>query len=113
GSAAAEAGIQKGDFVTKINGNMVNTGTEMVEKISVLHPGDKINITFVHNGAEKTVSVALKENAGVYASLKQQVIDQLGASFESLDKGTAQKLHLGGGVMVKSLDQGILTDQTR
>jgi len=113
GSAAAEAGIQKGDFVTKINGNKVNTGTEMVEKISVLHPGDKINVTFVHNGSEKSVPVTLKENAGVYASVKQQVIDQLGASFESLDKNAAQKLHLSGGVMVKSLEQGILTDQTR
>jgi serine protease Do len=113
GSGAAEAGIQKGDFVTKINGNKVNTGTEMVEKISVLHPGDKINLTFVHNGSEKTVSVTLKESAGVYASLKQQVIDQLGASFETLDRVAAQKLRLAGGVVVKNLGQGILTDQTR
>ena len=113
GSAAAEAGIQKGDFVTKINGNIVNTGTEMVEKISALHPGDKINVSFVHNGSEKTTLVTLKENAGEYASLKQQVIDQLGASFESLDKNIAQKLRIGGGVLVKNLDQGILTDQTR
>jgi S1-C subfamily serine protease len=38
-SAAAEAGIRKGDFVTKINGEPVSTGTEMVEKISVMRPG--------------------------------------------------------------------------
>ncbi|HMH32056.1 MAG TPA: trypsin-like peptidase domain-containing protein [Puia sp.] len=113
GSAAAEAGIKKGDFVTKVNGSTVNTGTEMVEKISVLHPGDKINISFVHNGIEKTIAVILKESAGPYASMKQQVVDQLGASFEDLDKNTAAKLHLSGGVIVKGLDRGILTDQTR
>jgi S1-C subfamily serine protease len=51
GSAADEAGIQKGDFITKINGTTMNTGTEMIEKISSLRPGDKVNITWSHNGA--------------------------------------------------------------
>jgi serine protease Do len=112
-SAAAEAGIQKGDFVSKINGETVSTGTEMVEKISVMRPGDKIQISYVHNGTEKSATVALKDNAGNYESMKQQVIQQLGAAFENLDKGTAAKLHLQGGVIVQRLSQGILTDQTR
>jgi len=44
---------------------------------------------------------------------REQVVQQLGASFENLDKGTAAKLGLQGGVVVKNLGQGILTDQTR
>ncbi|MEP7143713.1 MAG: trypsin-like peptidase domain-containing protein [Ferruginibacter sp.] len=112
-SAAQAAGIQKGDFVTKINGETVSTGTEMVEKISVMRPGDKIQISYLHNGVEKNANVVLKDNAGNYESLKRQVVQQLGASFENLDKGTATKLRLQGGVVVKSLGQGILTDQTR
>ncbi|MEO5891482.1 MAG: trypsin-like peptidase domain-containing protein [Ferruginibacter sp.] len=112
-SAAAEAGIQKGDFVSKINGEIVSTGTEMVEKISVMHPGDKVKITYVHDGTEKTATVSLKDNAGNYESMKKQVIQQLGAAFENLDKNMAAKLHLQGGVVVKNLGQGILTDQTR
>jgi len=112
-SAAAAAGIQKGDFVTKINDEAVGTGTEMVEKISVMRPGDKVKVTYMHNGTEKNATVALKDNAGNYESVKQQVVQQLGASFENLDKGTAAKLRLQGGVVVKNLGQGILTDQTR
>ncbi|MEJ7676710.1 MAG: PDZ domain-containing protein [Segetibacter sp.] len=46
GSAAEEAGVQKGDFITKVNGTEVSTGTEMIEKIAALRPGDKINITY-------------------------------------------------------------------
>ncbi len=64
GSAAEQAGIQKGDFITKINGKTINTGTEMVEKISAMRPGDKVAITFMHNGAENTANAALQGSAG-------------------------------------------------
>jgi serine protease Do len=113
GSAAEEAGVQKGDFITKVNGRKVNTGTEMVEQISVLQPGDKISLSFSHNGTEKNTSATLKGATGTYESIKEQIVDQLGATFENLDKSTATQLKLQGGVMVKSLNQGILTDQTK
>jgi serine protease Do len=60
GSAAEEAGLQKGDFIIKINGNTINTGTEMVEKISALRPGNKVEITFTHNGSATTATGTLK-----------------------------------------------------
>jgi S1-C subfamily serine protease len=85
----------------------------MVEKISVLRPGDKIKITYLHNGSEKQATATLKGSTGTYESMKEQVIEQLGASFESLDKSKAEKLHLKGGVTVKELSQGILSEQTR
>lgn len=66
GSAADQAGIQKGDFITKINGTIVKTGTAMVEKISALRPGDKISITYTHNGSESTATAALQGEAGNY-----------------------------------------------
>lgn len=113
GSAAEEAGVQKGDFITKINGAAVNTGNEIVEKVAALRPGDKIEITFQHNGSEKTERATLKGNSGAYASVKEQVIEQLGATFQNLDKDKAAQLHLQSGVVVKNLGQGILTDQTR
>jgi serine protease Do len=113
GSAAEEAGISKGDFITKLNGNPLNSGTEMIEKISAMRPGDKLNLTFNHNGTEKTVTVTLKGSAGNYASIKEQVVEQLGASFENLDESQARQLNLDGGVIVKQLSQGILTDQTK
>jgi serine protease Do len=64
GSAAADAGIQKGDFITKINSRKISGGNEMLEKISSLRPGDTVNITYQHNGEEKTAAVILKGDAG-------------------------------------------------
>jgi serine protease Do len=113
GSAADQAGVQKGDFITKINGATVNTGTEMVEKISALRPGDKISIAYTHNGVEKNATATMKGEAGAYASVKEQVIEQLGASFEPLDKKMAASLNIESGVIVKQLGDGILSQQTR
>ncbi|TKK70782.1 PDZ domain-containing protein [Ilyomonas limi] len=66
GSAAEKAGIEKGDFITAINGTAINTGTEMVGKISSLRPGDKIEVTYKRNGAENTTTVTLQGAAGNY-----------------------------------------------
>ena len=112
-SAAAEAGIKKGDFITKINGVSTGTGTEIIEKIAAMHPGDKVNISYQRNGVEKTANVTLKGESGVYASLKEQAVESLGASFEAIPKAQASQLGISGGVAVKNLSQGVLTEQTR
>src|SRR4051812_16478608 len=72
GSAAEKAGIHKGDFITAVNGATINTGTEMVEKISSLRPGDKIEVTYTHNAAEKTTTVTLQGATGKYQQQSQQ-----------------------------------------
>jgi S1-C subfamily serine protease len=72
GSAADEAGIQKGDFITKLNGITVNTGTELVGKISALRPGDKIDLTYMRNGVENNNTAVLKGSAGNYPQQQQQ-----------------------------------------
>jgi Do/DeqQ family serine protease len=113
GSAAHEAGIQKGDFITGINGATVRTGTELLEKIAVLRPGDKVTLTYQRNGTEKTATATLKGESGTYASMQAQAVEQLGATFEDLDKGKAARLGLTGGVEVKDLGQGLLSEQTR
>jgi S1-C subfamily serine protease len=55
----------------------------------------------------------LKGESGTYASVKEQVVEKLGASFENLDKAKAAQLNLTSGVVVKDLGQGILAEQTR
>lgn len=112
-SAAAEAGIQKGDFITKVNNVTINTGTEIIEKIAAMRPGDKVSISFQRNGVEKTTTVTLKGESGVYASIKNAAVESLGASFDAVPKSQAAQLGIAGGVIVKSLSQGVLTEQTR
>jgi serine protease Do len=72
GSAANEAGIRKGDFITKLKGTLLNTGTELVGKISALRPGDKVDITFVRDGQENNTTATLQGNPGNYPQQQQQ-----------------------------------------
>ena len=108
--AAKQAGIQKGDFITKINGSAVNSGPELQEQVARYKPGDKVTITYIRNGKENTAAVTLKNKAGNYEAVKQEsVLDNLGgAELANVDKATAQKNDISGGVVVKKLGTGIL-----
>ena len=78
-----------------------------------MRPGDKVTLNFVHNGKEKAATVTLKGSSGSYASMSEQAVEQLGARFDNLSPEQASKLQIDGGVVVKKLSQGILTDQTK
>ncbi len=107
--AAKAAGIEKGDFVTRLNGVAINSGPEMQEQVAGYKPGDKVSITYVRNGKENTVNVTLKNKAGNYEAVKQEsIIDNLGADLVNLDKATAQKNNISGGVLVKKMNDGLL-----
>lgn len=112
--AALQAGIQKGDVIKKINGTEINSGSELQEQLSNFRPGDKVNITYARNGAQNTVSVTLKNNAGTYDIVKRdEMIDKFGADLLTLDAKRAKTLGLQGGVVVRKINEGAINDQTR
>ncbi|MEP6465808.1 MAG: trypsin-like peptidase domain-containing protein [Parafilimonas sp.] len=107
--AAKAAGIQKGDFVTKINDAVINSSSELQEQVARYKPGDKISITYVRNGKENTAALTLKNNSGNYAIVKSQTLfDNLGGQLVTVDKETASKNDITGGVQVKQLGTGLL-----
>ena len=111
---AYEAGIRKGDIITKVDGVEVNSGSEMQELISRHKPGDKVPVTYKRNGSENTVSVTLKNKVGNYEVVKADVAtDALGAEFVTLDSKKAKEYGIAGGVVVKKINEGALNDQTR
>ncbi len=59
GTPAAEAGIQARDVITKVNGEDVRDAGDLSRRIGDMKPGDKVELTLLRNGAEKTVSLAL------------------------------------------------------
>ncbi len=59
GTPAAAAGLKAGDIVTKLNGDAVKDASDLTRRIGAMKPGDKIQLSYLRNGAEATVDVAL------------------------------------------------------
>ncbi|MDR0558780.1 MAG: Do family serine endopeptidase [Prevotellaceae bacterium] len=109
-SAAHEAGIQKGDIIIKIENKDVTSKSIVVEEISRLRPGDKLNLTLVRDGKTKQISTVLRNNAGNTEMTSTTGVEVLGAKLEPVSKELAQKLKIDGGLQVTEIYDGKLKD---
>ncbi|WSJ31881.1 trypsin-like peptidase domain-containing protein [Streptomyces subrutilus] len=55
----ARAGIRAGDVITKVDGQRVRGGDELIIKIRAHRPGDPLALTVVRDGRERTLEVVL------------------------------------------------------
>ena len=69
--AAEKAGIQQGDVLTRINGNEVNTVTQLMESVRQYRPGDEVKIQVVRNGHPDTYQVRLLNEVGSTEMIKK------------------------------------------
>jgi len=58
-SPAAKAGIMAGDVITTLDGTTVTDSRMLARKIGAMAPGTSIKLGVLHNGSEKTVTLAL------------------------------------------------------
>ncbi|MFD8969105.1 S1C family serine protease [Streptomyces sp. NPDC059568] len=59
GGPGAKAGIQAGDVITEVDGRRVHSGEELIVKIRAHRPGDRLELTLLRGGRERTLTVAL------------------------------------------------------
>jgi Do/DeqQ family serine protease len=110
GGSAEAAGIKKGDVIIGINGNKINSGTELQEQMASLRPGDKVTVSYKRNGKENTVNIILRNNAGNFDLVKNTAFDNLGGEFSTLtDKSIMAEYGIKGGVVIKKINpKGLL-----
>jgi putative serine protease PepD len=63
GSTAADAGLAKGDIITKVDDHLITSADSLVATIRSYRPGDKVTVTYLHNGNTKTVTLQLDSDA--------------------------------------------------
>ncbi|MFY9971009.1 MAG: PDZ domain-containing protein, partial [Roseiarcus sp.] len=74
GAPAAEAGLQPGDVITKVGGQPIKDAADLTVRIGSFKPGDKVALTFLRDGADKTADVtldALKNNSVAAAAAER------------------------------------------
>jgi serine protease Do len=59
GTPAAEAGLKPGDVITKLNGEAVENAGDLTRRIGSFKPSDKVELTYLRDGAEKTAQITL------------------------------------------------------
>jgi len=63
GSTAADAGLAKGDVITKVDDHLITGADSLVATVRSYRPGDKVTVTYEHGGDTKTVSLTLDSDA--------------------------------------------------
>ncbi len=109
-SSAKEAGLQKGDVITAINGKETGKVSELQEQVSKYRPGDNIKVTYVRDNATKTATVKLLNPQGTTNVTKATDYTDLGCAFKKVDESTLRQLGLSGGVQVVDLKDGIMRE---
>ncbi len=118
-SAAAGAGLKKGDIILSLNGMLINSSTEFSERIARQKPGDTVTLTYQRNGATASVSATLLNEVVINAEKReakssgalQEIYERLGATFAPLTADIKQRFNLATGVMVTSVRREGFFDQ--
>ena len=106
--AAADAGLEKGDVITAIDGKKVTKMAEMQEIMYNKRPGEKVTITFIHNKKEKSQTVVLKNAQGNTKVVKQADLDVLGGNFRPISEDQKKQLGINYGLEVLKVNNGAL-----
>ncbi len=107
GSAAIEAGLEKGDIIIEINNKHTNNVAELQEIIATKRPGDMIQVTYIRDGKVKTTSATLKNMSNNTQIVKRSGILEIeGGTFSNLTKEEKETLKLQGGVKLSDLGSG-------
>ncbi|WP_432063433.1 S1C family serine protease [Streptomyces sp. S1] len=64
GGPAAKAGLRPGDVITKVDGQRVHNGEELIVKIRAHRPGDRLELTLSRDGKELTKTLTLGSSQG-------------------------------------------------
>jgi putative serine protease PepD len=68
GSAAAQAGLQRGDVITRVDNQVISGSESLVATVRGHRPGDRVTLTVVRHGKTRTIDVTLDSDRGSSAS---------------------------------------------
>ncbi len=109
-SAAAVAGIEKGDVIIAVDGNEVKSSPELQEKVGRKRPGEEVQITVLRDGDEKDFTVILNNKNGNTDYLakveKPQLLANLGISVAELSENEKKELQIDYGVKIEKVGPG-------
>ena len=113
-SGASRSGLKKGDFITHINGVMVNNPADVQGQIARYQPGDNVSVMYSRGGTSYNTTVQLTNLNGNTEILKNESSGKLmGATFRALSNSEKKQYSVERGVMVTDPGRGSMAQQTQ
>ena len=115
-SPAAKAGIESGDVITSVDGNVVSDARDLARRIGTMAPGTSVKLGVLHQGQEKTVTITLGTLPNEKAAANQEKsgatpdsdMPKLGLTLAPSNKMSGTD---GSGVVVTAVDpNGVAAD---
>ncbi len=106
--AGAEAGIEKGDVITKVDGKKMTKAAELQEYLADKRPGDKVTVTFLRDKRSKTLTIMLKNEQGNTKVVKNADLDVLGGNFRAVNEAEKKQMNINYGLLVMKVNNGAL-----
>lgn len=106
-SPAKEAGVLEGDVIIAVNNTKVKSVGELQDQVNRYRPGDKVELLIDRYGAQKKISVVLKNSSGSTAVMKKtDGLAIIGAAFKELTADQKRQYGVSYGVQVAGVDNG-------
>ena len=105
-SAAKDAGLEKGDVITKFDGKKVSKMSELQEAIAQHRPGDKVSVTYLRNKKESTISVTLRNTQGNTKIMEEVDLDDMGVALQPVTDEMKNNLNLTYGLYITAIRNG-------
>jgi serine protease Do len=107
GSAAAKAGIEPGDVITKFDGKPITRSSDLPPMVAKLQPGSSVPVELWHDGKTKTVNVTIGEleaDKSTVASAKEGASQgKLGVAVRPLSAEEKKASGIAEGVVVEDV----------
>jgi Do/DeqQ family serine protease len=108
-SGAEDAGIKKGDIITKIDTYAITDFADLSAAIGSKRPGDKVQVTYLRNGKESIATATLRDQKGGTSTRTKadlSVTEKIGAEFKPLDERFKTDYGLNSGVIANNVTEG-------
>jgi len=124
GSPAERAGLQRGDVITEVNGQRVQSGEELVDLVAATPVGQEVRLTVVRAKKKQSVSVRVEDRCKVFpdrcgepqaAAESEAEAGRLGLRVEEITPGLLQRWGLDPeqdqGLVVREVEPGGFADE--
>ena len=104
-SGAEKSGLKKGDVIVKIDNRNIATFADLSGYINTKRPNDKVAVTIIRDGENKTIPVTLSKNELISVEFK-------GMELENISATDKKKFKVDYGVKIKSINNDNLREYT-